>query len=69
MSRPCSSHVYQLTLTPARVATSSRRRPGVRRLASGRPKSTGFSRARRPRPVPGGEAARLSPHPREHPKS
>ena len=29
--RPCSSHVYQVTDTPARSATSSRRRPGVRR--------------------------------------
>jgi hypothetical protein len=30
MSRPCSSQVYQVTPTPASVATSSRRRPGVR---------------------------------------
>ena len=29
--RPCSSHVYQVTDTPASRATSSRRRPGVRR--------------------------------------
>jgi hypothetical protein len=29
--RPCSNHVYQATLTLARVATSSRLRPGVRR--------------------------------------
>ena len=31
MSRPCSSQVYQVRPTPARSATSSRRRPGVRR--------------------------------------
>ena len=30
-SRPCSSHVYQVAPTPASCATSSRRRPGVRR--------------------------------------
>ena len=36
--RPCSSHVYQVTDTPARSATSSRRRPGVRRfLPAGNP--------------------------------
>ncbi len=29
--RPCSSHVYQVTDTPASRATSSRRSPGVRR--------------------------------------
>ena len=33
IGRPCSSHVYQLTPTPASKATSSRRRPGVRRRA------------------------------------
>src|SRR5690606_9467645 len=43
-----SSHVYQLTLTPISDATSSRRRPGVRRRQSlGRPKSAGESAARR----------------------
>ena len=31
MARPCSSHVYQVTLTPDSIETSSRRRPGVRR--------------------------------------
>ena len=36
MSRPCSSQVYQVTPTPARVATSSRRSPGVRRRGRGR---------------------------------
>src|SRR5471030_1434163 len=46
-SRPCSSQVYQLTLTPASTATSSRRKPGVRRGPSGRPKSLGSRRARR----------------------
>lgn len=30
-ARPCSSQVYQVTPTPASCATSSRRRPGVRR--------------------------------------
>lgn len=29
--RPCSSHVYQATPTPASAATSSRRSPGARR--------------------------------------
>src|SRR5690606_29010582 len=47
MSRPCSSHVYQVTLTPASAATSSRRSPGVlRRSASGKPTSAGETRAR-----------------------
>src|SRR5690606_20673930 len=47
MSRPCSSQVYQVTLTPASAATSSRRRPGVRlRSASGRPTSLGETLAR-----------------------
>ena len=31
MSRPCSIHVYQVTLNPQIWATSSRRNPGVRR--------------------------------------
>ena len=31
MRRPCSSHVYHVTDTPASRATSSRRSPGVRR--------------------------------------
>ena len=31
MRRPCSSHVYQVSDTPASIATSSRRSPGVRR--------------------------------------
>ena len=35
IGRPCSSHVYQLTETPASSATSSRRRPGVRRRGPG----------------------------------
>lgn len=47
ISRPCSSQVYQLTLTSARSATSSRRSPGVRRRTSGKPSSPGFNRARR----------------------
>src|SRR5882672_2852159 len=47
--RPCSSHVYQVTLTPASAATSSRRNPGVRRRwVSGNPTSVGESRARQP---------------------
>ena len=36
MRRPCSSHVYQVTDTPASRATSSRRRPGRAAAASGR---------------------------------
>ena len=48
--RPCSSHVYQVTETPASRATSSRRRPGVRRL---RPRGSltcsGVSASRRAR--------------------
>src|SRR6516165_1895314 len=48
MGRPCSSHVYQLTPTPASSATSSRRSPGVRRRGPGdRPASSGRSLARR----------------------
>ena len=47
---PCSSQVYQVTLISEIWATSSRRRPGVRRRlawqSSGRPTSTGRSRAR-----------------------
>ena len=51
MSRPCSSHVYQDTPTPASAASSSRLRPGVRRRppSSGSPTSAGDSRARRER--------------------
>ena len=49
-SRPCSSHVYQVVPTPASSATSSRRRPGVRRrVPGGRPTSAGDRRARRER--------------------
>src|SRR4051812_34570805 len=48
MSRPCSSHVYQDRPTPASWATSSRRRPGVRRRPlAGRPTSCGVTWARR----------------------
>ena len=50
MSRPCSSHVYQDSPTPASWATSSRRRPGVRRRPfAGRPTSCGVTCARRVR--------------------
>src|SRR5580692_6827270 len=45
--RPCSSHVYQGALTLARCATSSRRSPGVRRRATGKPSAAGSSFARR----------------------
>ena len=46
--RACSSHVYQVTPTPASCATSSRRRPGVRRRRDGgRPTSSGLRRSRR----------------------
>src|SRR5690606_762507 len=48
MLRPCSSHVYQLTLTPIRLASSSLRKPGVRlRQSLRRPNSSGESAARR----------------------
>src|SRR5262249_15334362 len=48
VSRPCSSHVYQVTPTPASCATSSRRNPGVRRRRVGRrPTCSGFKRSRR----------------------
>ena len=48
MSRPCSSHVYQVTPTPASWATSSRRRPGVRRRADEiSPTHSGVIRSRR----------------------
>src|SRR4051812_28688496 len=50
MARPCSSHVYQVTPTPACWATSSRRRPGVRRRPpSGSPRTPGERRSRRER--------------------
>ena len=50
MSRPCSSHVYQVSPTSASVATSSRRKPGVsRRVPRGKPTASGVSIARRVR--------------------
>src|SRR5439155_1595757 len=50
MSRPCSSHVYQDSPTPASCATSSRRSPGVRRRPlSSNPTLSGETRARRSR--------------------
>lgn len=46
-ARPCSSFTYHSTLIPAASATSSRRKPGVRRLRSvGRPSAVGSSRSR-----------------------
>ena len=45
--RPCSSHVYQVGLMLARCATSSRRRPGVRRRSGGKPNAAGSSFVRR----------------------
>ena len=49
-SRPCSSRTYQSTPMPASSATSSRRRPGVRRRrVAGRPTVSGRSRCRRER--------------------
>ena len=48
--RPCSSHVYQVTDTPASRATSSRRRPGVRRpRPRGSLTASGVSASRRAR--------------------
>src|SRR3979490_1791319 len=45
--RPCSIHVYQVGLTPHNWATSSRRKPGVRRRGpGGRPTAIGDSRPR-----------------------
>jgi hypothetical protein len=50
LPRPCSRYVYQVVLTPARTATSSRRNPGVRRRpAMGKPTSLGFICSRRAR--------------------
>lgn len=52
ISRPCSSHVYQDTPTPASTATSSRRKPGVRRpreSPTAIPAAAGVIRARRDR--------------------
>jgi hypothetical protein len=47
---PFSNIVYQLTPTPANVATSSRRRPATRRCGPlGKPTSAGWTRARRSR--------------------
>src|SRR5690349_14184975 len=47
ISLPCSSHVYQVTLTPERNAISSRRRPrsGLRAIG-GRPESARTASAR-----------------------
>ncbi|CDH31055.1 hypothetical protein XBI1_1260076 [Xenorhabdus bovienii str. Intermedium] len=43
ISRPCSSHVYQVRPTPAKAATSSRLNPGVRRRPiCGNPTDSGF---------------------------
>ncbi len=48
--RPCSRKVYQVALIPASIASSSRRRPGVRRRDDpGSPTSTGLTRSRRAR--------------------
>ena len=48
IGRPCSSHVYQVTPTPASWASSSRRRPAVRRrVPAGRPTSSGLIRSLR----------------------
>src|SRR5471032_1641898 len=45
--RPCSIHVYQVGLTPHNWATSSRRRPGVRRRGpGGKPTAIGDNRSR-----------------------
>ena len=47
MSLPCSSHVYQVTPTPASCAASSRRSPGVRRRpVAGSPACSGAMRSR-----------------------
>lgn len=49
-SRPCSSQVYQVTPTSASIATSSRRRPGVRRRPTrGNPRRCGSRLSRRAR--------------------
>src|SRR4051794_22595685 len=49
-SRPCSSRVRYSTLMPARVASSERRSPGVRRRKpAGRPTSAGVTASRRVR--------------------
>lgn len=45
--RPCSSHMYQAGLTLASRATSSLRRPGVRRRVTGKPRPAGSSLLRR----------------------
>src|SRR5262249_11509706 len=48
--RPCSSHVYHVTDTPASIATSSRRSPGVRlERPGGRPTCAGVTCSRRTR--------------------
>src|SRR5688572_16613631 len=51
MRRPCSSHVYHVTETPASIATSSRRNPGVRRWPPprGNPTCSGVTASRRAR--------------------
>src|SRR5579859_635339 len=63
-SRPCSSHVYQVVPTPASCATSSRRRPGVRRRPLPRsPTSSGLMLARLVRRKSASSARRRSPLP------
>jgi hypothetical protein len=50
VAMPCSSHVYQVTLTAASWATSSRRNPGVLLAAPfGKPTLLGLRRSRRVR--------------------
>lgn len=62
-SRPCSSQVYQVTPTSASIATSSRRRPGVRRRPlRGKPRRCGSRLSRRARKT---RPAACGCHPRE----
>ena len=49
---PCSSQVYQVGLILARWATSSRRKPGVRRRPPPRPNAAGSRRVRRSGELP-----------------
>ena len=58
-SRPCSSHVIQVTPTPVACANSSRRQPGVRRLpdtSAGNGKRSRWARIKAPSSARGSDS-------------
>src|SRR5690606_2274638 len=69
MRRPCSSHVYQVSDTPASIATSSRRSPGVRRRpAEGAPTIWGVLASWRARRISASAVLWSSPPRRPQPR-